>query len=196
LVAGARGDGITGLGGRRAAVDGAAGRGGPSSIGLAYAAGGRTRITRGAGDCACGAVVGRARSNGISGLGRGSPAVTVRARGGTWSVRVHVKACRARARVARAWWGHIGAGTRGVSGGAAAARARVVGAAGLVHTHQIGGDITGVTGASKPSTGRSHIDALAVAAAGIVETTVDVDARADRVKVTRVTQTRIAIERS
>jgi len=193
LVAGARGNDIIGLGRRRAAVERAARGSGPLAIGSAGNRRGRTGVTRCAGCSARRGVISRARIKGVTGLDRGSPAVTVRARGGTRGCRVNDKSCRARARKACARGRNVGASTGGVGSGAADG---VVRAAGLVHTHQIGGDITGVAGASKPSTGRSHIDARAVAAAGIVETTVDVDARADRVKITRVTLARIAIEGS
>ena len=191
MVAGARGNDIIGLGRRRAAVERAARGSGPLAIGSAGNRRGRTGVTRCAGCSARRGVISRARIKGVTGLDRGSPAVTVRARGGTRGCRVNDKSCRARARKACARGRNVGASTGGVGSGAADG---VVRAAGLVHTHQIGGDITGVAGASKPSTGRSHIDARAVAAAGIVETTVGVDARADRVKITRVTLARIAIE--
>ena len=64
------------------------------------------------------------------------------------------------------------------------------------HTHQIGGDITGVAAASEPSARSSHIDARAVTAACIVGTTVDVDAGTSIVKVANGTFTRITAERS
>jgi len=196
LVAGARCNGITGLGGRRAAVERATGRSSPSTVGLTCAARGRAGVAGGAGNGTRGAVVGRPRSNCVSSLGRGLSTVTVRARVGAWGGRVDVITCRTRASVTCAGRGHVNASTRGVRSGAAATRGRVSGAAFFVHAHQIGGNIAGVAVASKASAGSSYIDARAVAAAGMARTAVDVGAGTLVVKVTHGTFTSIAIQRS